>query len=1276
MQHGISFFMFSLLVSAFASAATDLDKCFEKEALPYLTSACEQVLKVVKTEEKYNCKSVVDARSLVLLGEATDIAGNVKVPAPAAALSSYTSYYKNKVEPYYRAKCFPKQQTTANNFAPANNQQQQGNGQPNTAAGAAGQVTTQAQRMEQANKELAKLDEKPNANGQGQNQQGQNQQAQRGQSGATQQQPRTTASEPAGGSKPSSDTVISSTEIQIVQGATKSNAPVTIVDVKKDANGNEISRTYSQDGQLITLGVAGGTMQVQTVKPNSGSGVIMTGDVSEEGRVTVDMAKLSGGKVMDQGQVTIAVDDKGRYILTGDVCIKGTPENCQERSRESVDVTEQMQDYINKSTKSAIGDSPCGKDPNDCKFEPMFGDTSIVGDVAKTAVNSASAPQSITEDVIHTCGSNPKASGCAGETYVTKDGLVVGFSQDGKTLLSGTPEQLATAEGLGFAKKNAVIVEKDADGSTSTRIFDANGEQTSHMGWASTDESLPAPFIAAANLPRGASTGKSVTVSDNGGTPDSVMAHDDDAAARIVTQPQDTTPSYTYDDFGAKIDRRTGKVIDETSAASSNTGSNVSSRTVVNGRTHCTDEMDEECQQMYANETGTTVASNMSNNLTTSDGGNTSTTEFYDGTTGDSAGVDSQPFYDGTTGDWSGNDGSGGALSLSAIADRALAAGGDPTAQLDQLLNQYNAMTKSDAAVGSNDMNMFKELEGESNAAAIAKLKAGAESLAKLGQQVNPQVDIASQAKQAIENYSKESKSCADYEKMASTACIAETNPTLKKTIEATQILLPVIQTVTGMNDACSKISKALGTVNKGLLIASTVCAGFQGICAVGCGKTASSFLKIAQTLKAAAKQIAANAEANAKAEISQCPTKNASLGAAAVIAYCKQFAITVETKAKQFFAQVEAADKQIQLAFASESNVSDPKAVAGKVAKCGSFTDTLKKTAAGILSLAQSNMQAKQCAAQTAANNDANKCQQPAHEGSLECLCQRAEFKNTQSCREFTTGCSIAGQMKNSAGVCVAQAEACQDPINANKPECLTVTAGQCAKAENAGKPECLCLVNPTAAGCNPDSTTTTTAGLTAGSTGASNLIPQNNNLNNNGGVPVDGTGFQKMGGDRTSTVANLNRNENSNGLGRVGLGSDGTNSDGTMGNPTAYGAANTASSGSGLGAGAGGGFDSSGREPASEGNGKGKAGGYKGASADSVGGGGYGGGSFGSLDWDREKRKNDALKKLNDKQEKNKMAGATILKNNGVTGATGKTLWEKISTRYRENKSTLMVD
>lgn len=1213
MSYGIQFLLSSLLFCPFASANSELDKCFEKEALPYLTSACEQVLKLVKTDEKYNCKNVVDARSLVLLGERTDVAGNVKVPAPAAALTSYTSYYKSKVEPYYKAKCLPNQTAaTASNNALASNLQ-------NSASSTGAQSSNPVKKFEDLNKKLAKLEEKP-----------------KDESKAQDAKP--DAKEVESVAKPTASTLITDSEIKMIKNATNSSAPVSIIDVKKDASGNEISRTYIQDGQTFTTSTAGGAIQIQSVKPNSALGIAMTGDASSEGRVTLDISKINDGKVIDQGQVTIAVNEQGRYIATGDVCKKGTPDSCQERARESVDVTDQLQANISLATKAAASDSPCNTG-NWCNFEPLYDNKSIVGDVATTVVNSAPAPLSITDEVIHTCASNPKAAGCAGETYATKDGLVVSFSQEGKTLFSGTAEQLATAEGFGFSKKNAILVEKENDGTISTRIFDANGEHHSTWGGVADDGTYPVSFVAAANLPRAVSNpsaSSSAAVSET---------QTEGATARAVTQPQDTNSSlnsnsvYTYDEFGNTVDRRTGQVVKETPSVATEVVSNATSRTVINGRTHCTDDTDEQCQQISANENSTGMGQSQMNGLT--------------------SGTNS-------TGDAADDSSAGGGLSLAEIARTVLPLNADK-AIAEQQANLANLVATS-GTISNSEMDFFKSLEGKGNEKAIAALKAATETLNAAGQMVSPQVNVASQMQQAVNTYKEASNKCGDYEKMASTACIAESNPTLKKTIEASQMVLPVIQAATGMNDACSKISKALGTVNKGILIASAVCGGFQAICSIGCAKTASTFYKITEVLPQAMNQIA---QASSR-ELTACFSRAERQGEMAPVppqVFCAK-EIAKNSEVAKLLAQVGNSTK---IAVASETNAKDPNALVGKIAKCGAFLDTLKKTTASILSLAQSNMQARQCAAQTAANSSANKCQDSANEGSLECLCQRAEFKNTQSCRQYATGCAVAGQMKNAAGVCVAQAEACLDPVNANKSECLTVTAGQCALAENAGRAECVCLVNPAASGC-PGGTKSTIASSTAGSTGASGLVPQASTTNSNSTTVVSGAGLQKMSGDRTSEVANLNGASTANSMGKVGLGSDGASSGGAMKNPTAYGSAGgTGAAGSGVGG--TGGLGDNGREPASEANGKGKTLGYKGASAESVGG-GYGGGSFGGLNWDREKSKNDALKKLNDVQEKNKLAGATILKSNGVTGATGKTLWEKVSTRYRENKSTLMVD
>ncbi|MDG0815063.1 hypothetical protein [Bdellovibrio svalbardensis] len=192
------------------------------------------------------------------------------------------------------------------------------------------------------------------------------------------------------------------------------------------------------------------------------------------------------------------------------------------------------------------------------------------------------------------------------------------------------------------------------------------------------------------------------------------------------------------------------------------------------------------------------------------------------------------------------------------------------------------------------------------------------------------------------------------------------------------------------------------------------------------------------------------------------------------------------------------------------------------------------------------------------------------------------------------------------------------------------------CEKAENAQMPECLCLANPRLPGCANalqkagDSSTSNFSALSSPNAGA--------------GSDRSGAGLDLSGGDSGRDPAS-DFNKSADSAGGVGA-------------PTGGGA--------GFG-GSGGGFGGGGAAGAGGSDKKGLNANILGGSS----GGGGGGGSWGSGGSSSDSKLRPYLP--GGEKDPNKMAGQQNWTKE-VTGQGGKSNWEKVRDRYRDNNSTLL--
>ncbi|MFM6928081.1 MAG: hypothetical protein ACKOX6_06420 [Bdellovibrio sp.] len=215
-------------------------------------------------------------------------------------------------------------------------------------------------------------------------------------------------------------------------------------------------------------------------------------------------------------------------------------------------------------------------------------------------------------------------------------------------------------------------------------------------------------------------------------------------------------------------------------------------------------------------------------------------------------------------------------------------------------------------------------------------------------------------------------------------------------------------------------------------------------------------------------------------------------------------------------------------------------------------------------------------------------------------------------------------------------QGKACDEATSAANVAAQTLEQ-KCAIETNAKLPECICLKNPMLEGCGSTAVKSTTS--------------------------AEGFGSFSSSGDKTLGKGNglTNSDLSTGGAGGEDVGGKGTASAGGVPPPAGGGSA-------GLGGGSGGG-SGSGRDPADDKTGQ------KGLNTNilSGAGGGGGGGSWGSRGGSDDSGKGYRSYLPGGDKDPNKMAGQQPWAKE-VTGQGGKSNWEKVKDRYRDNKSTLL--
>lgn len=223
-----------------------------------------------------------------------------------------------------------------------------------------------------------------------------------------------------------------------------------------------------------------------------------------------------------------------------------------------------------------------------------------------------------------------------------------------------------------------------------------------------------------------------------------------------------------------------------------------------------------------------------------------------------------------------------------------------------------------------------------------------------------------------------------------------------------------------------------------------------------------------------------------------------------------------------------------------------------------------------------------------------------------------------------------------------MAQGKKCDEESNGTSTAANTPTADlaeKCSKPENAQLPECLCMANPRLPGC-ANGLQKAGENSTIGSLSA--LSSPNANAANKNGL----SGSDLMGGDAPAGDGRKVANDSSG--------------SGAAGAPMGGSAGLSGSGGGGSGTGA----------PTGDANGK------KGLDANILGGASGGGGGGGS--WGMGSGSGSSDSKLRGylpggAQDPNKMAGQGNWTKE-VTGQGGKSNWEKVRDRYRDNNPTLL--
>lgn len=247
--------------------------------------------------------------------------------------------------------------------------------------------------------------------------------------------------------------------------------------------------------------------------------------------------------------------------------------------------------------------------------------------------------------------------------------------------------------------------------------------------------------------------------------------------------------------------------------------------------------------------------------------------------------------------------------------------------------------------------------------------------------------------------------------------------------------------------------------------------------------------------------------------------------------------------------------------------------------------------------------------------------------------------LKNQACTYEYTNMIVNAGVGIASLISSFKQASACGDAADGTAVATTPTAAvkATCEKPENAQLPECLCLANPRLPGC-------ANTLQKAGEASSSNFSAMSSPNAGSGSTGGSGSGID-LSSDPNRDPASANKSADSSGVGA----------------PAGGGGAGLGGGGGGFGGGAAG---------------AGGAGEKKGLSANILGGGSGGGGGGGS--WGSGGSSSSDNAKLRPylpggEKDPNKMAGQQNWTKE-VTGQGGKSNWEKVRDRYRDNNSSLL--
>lgn len=317
------------------------------------------------------------------------------------------------------------------------------------------------------------------------------------------------------------------------------------------------------------------------------------------------------------------------------------------------------------------------------------------------------------------------------------------------------------------------------------------------------------------------------------------------------------------------------------------------------------------------------------------------------------------------------------------------------------------------------------------------------------------------------------------------------------------------------------------------------------------------------------------------------------------------------ELQSSRVYAAYTAGKAALASAQKSENTPTTPPAIASRIKNCTGYAETIVKTGVGLLGVFMSNQTVKDCSEKTATD------------GTGKCTDAAYKLANPQLC---STTCALGQILVTNS--CVAAGEYCAIEANKQKPECANFVA-KCEIAANKDTLECYCARNPNATNCK------TIAGGQKPTDG-SNSSGRQKLTDGSGRGPAD---FGNLGDSGTTTPGSGGSGTVPSGSGAAPLGGSGmASAPGTSlpGGPEAAGGA-------------------------------GAAGGAEGAAVS----GGTGG--LGGFNWGSGAGK-DSARQILAQKDKDRMAGKSPGELAGVTGPTGKSLWEKVSNRYLDNRPSFL--